>query len=98
MADNIKKMEYPEADQMIQVLKDAVQQLQAIIGEADGIANALEGGAMLGDAGEAFADGIRTKLVGAINKLIDGYEDGARYVAMERDDMMTAEKKSAALF
>jgi uncharacterized protein YukE len=98
MADNIKKMVYPEADQMVQVLKDAVQELQNIVADLEGIAGTLESGAMLGDAGEAFAEGIRNKLINAINKLIDGYEDGARYVAMERDDMMTAEKKSAALF
>jgi len=98
MADNIKKMEYPEADQMVQTLKEAVEQLRDIISEVDGIASAFEGGALLGDAGEAFSNGIRTKLISAINNLIDGYEDGARYVAMERDDMMTAEKKSAALF
>ena len=98
MADNIKKMEYPEADQMVQVLKEAVEQLRDIISEVDGIAGAFEGGALLGDAGEAFSNGIRSKLVAAINNLIDGYEDGARYVAMERDDMLTAEKKSAALF
>ena len=98
MADNIKKMVYPEADQMIQVLKEACNQLQNTITDMEGVANALEGGAMLGDAGEHMADGVRSKLISAINQLIDVFEDGARYIAMERDDMMAAEQKSAALF
>lgn len=98
MADNIRKMIYPEADQMVAVLKEAVNQLQNTVSDMEGIANALEGGAMLGDAGERFSAGIKSQLIGSINKIIDGFEDGARYVAMERDDMMTAEKQSAALF
>lgn len=98
MADNIRKMVYPEADQMIAVLKEAVNELQNTVGEMEGIANAFEGGAMLGEAGDRYAAGIRNQLIGAINKLIDGFEDGARYVGVERDDMMAAEKQSAALF
>jgi len=97
-ADNIKKMIYPEADQMIQVLGEACNQLHDTISEMEGIANALEGGALLGKAGDALASGVRQKLIIAINKLIDGFEDGARYVAMERDDMLAAEQKSAKLF
>ena len=98
MADNIKKMVYPEADQMIQVLKEACNQLHDTTSEMEGIANALEGGVLLGKAGDAFANGIRQKLIIAINQLIEGLEDGARYVGMERDDMLAAEQKSASLF
>lgn len=98
MSDNILKMEYPEADQMIATLKAACDQLRDTITDVEGIATALEGGAMQGDAGERFAEGIRGKLVSSLNNLITAFEDGARYVGMERDDMMAAEKKSAELF
>jgi hypothetical protein len=98
MADNIKKMVYPEADQMIQILTEACNQLEDTIGEMEGIANALEGGALLGKAGDALAAGVRKQLISSIKKLIDGFEDGARYIAMERDDMKAAEQKSASLF
>jgi uncharacterized protein YukE len=98
MADNIKKMVYPEAEQMVQVLKEAIAQLQNTITDMDGVANALEGGAMLGNAGEKFANAVRSKLVTNINKLVDGLEDGVRYVNMEKEDMQAAEQKSAALF
>jgi uncharacterized protein YukE len=95
---NIMKMEYAEADQMIQVLKEACDQLQDTVAEMENIAGALEGGAMLGDAGEAFAAGMRKQLIGSLNKLIDGLQDGSRYIAMERDDMKMAESKSAGQF
>jgi len=98
MADNIKKMEYQEADQMIKVLTEACNQLRETISEVESIAGALEGGALLGKAGSAMSSGIRKQLVGSINRIIEGLEDGSRYVAMERDDMMAAEQKSAKLF
>jgi hypothetical protein len=99
MADsNIKKMVYPEAEQMIKILGEACNQLQDTIGEMEGIANSLEGGALLGQAGDAMAAGIRKQLIGSINRLIEGLEDGARFVEMERQDMLAAEQKSAKLF
>ena len=98
MADNIKKMVYPEADQMIQILTESCNQLEETISEMEGIANAIEGGAILGKAGDALSAGVRKQLIGAIKQLIDGFEDGARYIAMERDDMKAAEQKSASLF
>jgi uncharacterized protein YukE len=98
MSDNIKKMDYAEADQMIKILNEACNQLRETIGEVESIAGVLEGGALLGKAGDAFANGIRKQLVGSINRLIDGLDDGAKYVAMEKEDMMAAEQKSAKLF
>lgn len=98
MADNIKKMEYQEADQMIKLLNEAVTQLRETISEVESIAGAMEGGALLGLAGAKLSSGLRKELVKSINNIIDGLEDGAKYVAMERDDMMAAEQKSAKLF
>jgi len=95
---SIKKMVYPEADQMIKILNEACNQLHDTVGEVEGIANALEGGALLGKAGDAMSNGIRKQLIGSITRLIEGLQDGARYVAMERDDMLAAEQKSAKLF
>jgi len=98
MADNIKKMIYPEADQMIKILTEACNHLHDTVGEMENIAGALEGGALLGKAGDSMAAGIRKQLIGSITRLIEGLEDGARYVGMERDDMLAAEQKSAKLF
>lgn len=98
MADNILKMEYPEAEQMVQILNEAASNYGDIVTELEGIATALEGGAMLGKAGDALAAGIRRSAVGKINELIAALTDGARYVNMEKEDMQAAEKKSAGLF
>ena len=98
MADNILKMEYPEAEQMVQVLNEACNQLQDTVSDMEGVATAMEGGALLGRAGDAFAAGIRRQLIVKINELIAALSDGARYVNMEKEDMQAAEKRSAALF
>ena len=95
---DVKKMVYPEAEQMIKILGEACNQLQDTISEMEGIANSLEGGALLGEAGDAMANGVRKQLVGSINRIIEGLEDGARFVEMERQDMLAAEQKSANLF
>jgi len=95
---DLKKMVYPEVDQMIKILGEACNQLQDTISEMEGIANSLEGGALLGQAGDAMAGGVRKQLIGSINRIIEGLEDGSRYIDMERADMRAAEEKSAKLF
>jgi uncharacterized protein YukE len=95
---DVKKMVYPEAEQMIKILGEACNQLQDTISEMEGIANSLEGGGLLGQAGDAMAAGVRKQLIGSINRIIEGLEDGSRYIAMEQADMRAAEEKSAKLF
>jgi uncharacterized protein YukE len=91
-------MEYGAAEDMEQRLNSAVAELQELITDMENIANAMEQGDLLGAAGEAFAQGIRGPLTNGINQLIEGYQDGARYVRQEIDDMKAAESQSAALF
>jgi hypothetical protein len=95
---DIKKMIYPEVEQMIQILGESCSKLQDTISEMDGIASSLEGGVLLGQAGDALAGGIRKQLIGSINRIIEGLEDGARYLETEHADMKAAEQKSAKLF
>lgn len=98
MADNILKMVYAEADQMIALLKQTSELLQDTISEAESIAAELENGALVGDAGQRMSDGLRSQFKSAAQRLADAFSDGARYVTMERDQMMEAEQNSAKFF
>lgn len=98
MADNILKMVYAEADQMIALMKQTAELLQDTIAEADAIAAELENGTLVGEAGQRFSDGLRSQFKSATQRLADAYTDGVRYVTEERDQMMQAEANSAKLF
>jgi len=91
-------MVYATAEDMESRLNSAVAELQELITDMENIANAMEQGDLLGAAGDAFAQGIRGPLTNGINQLIEGYQDGSRYVRQEIDDMKAAESQSAGLF
>jgi uncharacterized phage infection (PIP) family protein YhgE len=91
-------MVYESAEEMETRLNNAVAGLQELISDMESIANAMEQGDLLGAAGEAFANGIRGPLTNGINSLIEGYQDGARYVRQEIEDHKSAESQSAGLF
>jgi uncharacterized protein YukE len=98
MADNVLKLVYAEADQMIALMKQTAELLQDTISEADSIAAELENGVLVGEAGQRFSDGLRSQFKSATQRLADVFTDGARYVTQERDQMMEAEANSAKLF
>ena len=92
------KLVYESGEEMEQRLNNAVAGLQELISDMESIANAMEQGDLLGAAGEAFANGIRGPLTNGINQLIEGYQDGARYMRQEIEDHKAAESQSAGLF
>lgn len=98
MADNILKMDYEEADATIDLLRAFVTIFENVEEEVEAIATALEGGALLGKAGDAFVSGIRTKAIPAIEGLREATGVAADFLSVEKEDMMAAEKASAALF
>ncbi len=95
---DVLKMDYPQAEEMIQIMMQAANQLEDISAEMQSIAQVLENGALLGDAGDAFSMALRSRLVPAIGRLRDGIAEGADYVRTEKEDMEEAERRSAGLF
>jgi hypothetical protein len=89
---------YQTGHEMVERLNSAVAGLQELVSDMESIANAMEQGDLLGAAGEAFANGIRGPLTNGINSLIEGYQDGSRYMQQEIDDHEAAESQSAGLF
>lgn len=98
MAGNVTKMVYAEAEKMVQILHTGAEQLQETIDEMGKLADKLEAGALLGNAGEAFAAAIRSNLNASINRLADALKDQSDYVQTEIYDMQQAESKASQLF
>ena len=98
MTDEIK-MEYALMDEMKSTFKQGEEQLQDTLSEMQNLASMLEDGALLGDAGTAFTEAIRSKLSPAIQRLVTKFSDMQKDIQYNVDQMrQAAEEKSASLF
>lgn len=98
MAGSVTKMVYSEAEKMVEILHTGSESLQETIDVLGQIADKLEQGALLGEAGDAFAAGIRRSLVPAVDRLSDKIKERSDYVQTEIYDMKEAERRSQQLF
>jgi len=94
MSDQIK-MNYPQVEEMIAALKKVASQLRDTQTALDGIAKTIDGGALLGSAGETFSTGIRSQLHSAIDRLAQKLEERATFVANEEAKLKAAIGDSA---
>ncbi len=91
------RMNYGTMEEMAKAFSQAKQQLDDTATEMEKIAKAMEDGALLGTAGEAFRDGLRTKLMKRIKvfsdkmKELEGDIKGA--VSATRDGVSTAQSR-----
>jgi uncharacterized protein YukE len=92
------KMVYEEAEEMIQRLFSAAQQLEETITEVQSIADVVDNGALQGQTGDALANQLRQTLCNSIQALSDRIMDAARYIRTEKEDMQEAERQSSGLF
>jgi len=97
MQDEIK-MEYPLMEEMKRTFQAGREQLQETLTELNSIADKLEGGALLGDAGSAFSEAIRGALTAAVNKLNDKFEELEGDIQYAVDQMRQAEEKAKSSF
>lgn len=97
MPDKIK-MEYPLMEAMAKSFNEGSQQLQGTGKSMAKIADDMEGGALKGDGGSAFADAIRSKLVPAINKLDAKFKELQGDILKAMQDMQSADKESKSQF
>jgi WXG100 family type VII secretion target len=92
------KMEYPLMEEMKRTFQQGREQLQDTASELKGIADKLEGGALLGDAGAAFSDAVRSTLMMSVQKLSDKFEELEGDIQYAVDQMRQAEEKAKASF
>ena len=91
------KMNYDSMENMEKAFNQANQQVTQSISEMEKIAKTLEDGALLGSAGDALKDAIRSKLITRMKVIADnlhtleGDINGA--VAATRDGVSTAQSR-----
>ncbi|MEZ4726294.1 MAG: WXG100 family type VII secretion target [Caldilineaceae bacterium] len=97
MADKIK-LDYRLAEEMIQTFRKGQQQLQQTMQEMQGLANTLEGGALLGRGGDAFKDAIKSKLCKSIANLDAKFKELEGDVKKAVQYMQEADRESQGKF
>jgi hypothetical protein len=90
-------MVYAEAEKMVEILHTGAEQLRESIDELGKLADRLEAGALLGNAGDAFATAIRSQLCGAVDRLAEALKEQSDYIQTEIYDMQQAEAKAQQL-
>jgi len=92
------KMDYPLMDEMKKTFQAGREQLQETLTELKAIADKLEGGALLGDAGESFSESVRGVLMGAVHRLSDKFEELEGDIQVAVDKMRQAEEQAKTSF
>jgi WXG100 family type VII secretion target len=91
------KMEYAKMEDMAKAFQKGAEQLKETKSQMQGVANTLKDGALLGQGGSAFADAITGKLVPAINKLEQKFQELQKDVVGAMNDMKQADSTSKGL-
>ena len=97
MAETIK-MEYAEMEDMERVFKAGVEQLNEVYRSMQKIANVMESGALVGMAGDAMCESIRTGLCPAVKRLSDKYVELSGDIRGAMSDIEIADDKSKLMF
>ena len=97
MADKIK-LNYPQMEEMAQYLKHVQQRLMQTTQLARKAAQEMQGGALVGDAGEAFANALNTAFVPAVTKLSQKFGEEADDIKKAMQDMQSEDRKAGSAF
>jgi WXG100 family type VII secretion target len=92
------KLVYQTAEDMIQTFAKGKEQLEKTNQVMKGIAQQLNGGALLGQGGEAFEDAIQGKLCPAIDRLTNKFEELMGDVKKAIEYMQEADRTSQGKF
>jgi WXG100 family type VII secretion target len=98
MAKDVIKMDYGDMQEMAKTFQQSSQQLRETINEMKGIAETLEGGALLGRGGQAFVGAINGKLNKSIQKLDQKILELQKDVLNAMKDMQQADTTSKGMF
>lgn len=84
------RMNYPKMEAMANQFGQGSEQLKSTKKAMTDVAATLEGGALLGQAGQEFAEGIRNRLCPSIEKL------DQKFLELQKDVKEAMEKMKAA--
>lgn len=97
MADLIQ-MNYGMMQEMSQKCKETAQLLSETMRELSQLAEQLDGGVLVGRAGNALSDGIRGRFVPSINRLQDKFNEIAGDLMGAMSDLQSSDSKSSKYF
>jgi WXG100 family type VII secretion target len=97
MSDKIK-LNYPQMQEMAKHLKGVQTRLLQTNRFAKTVANDMQGGALVGDAGEAFATALSNTFIPAVNKFAEKFKEIADDIEKAISDMQSADKDAGAQF
>ena len=95
MANDEIKLDYGKAAKMASAFKKGKEELDGIKTAMTKIASDLEGGAMLGDGGQAYVHAIREVFLKNLDKFIQKIEEEAADVHNAIKDMQAADSSAA---
>ena len=98
MATDTLKMNYAQMSQMQRILQNAASEVQGLSGDVKNIASTLEGGALLGQAGQALGDKLKGRLVHSLDGLGSKYTELAGSIGGAMADMQQADQGSTGGF
>ena len=95
MANDEIKLDYGKAGKMASSFTKGKEELEGIKQAMTKIASDLEGGAMLGDGGQAYVHAIREVFLKNLDKFISKIEEEAADVNNAIKDMQAADSSAA---
>lgn len=97
MADKIR-LNYPQMEEMAQHMKAVSQRLLQTTRLARSAAQEMQNGALVGDAGEAFANALNTAFVPGVTKLSQKFSEVSDDIKKAVQDMQAADKRAGSEF
>lgn len=97
MADKIQ-MDYEAVQQMAQLSKQSADELEEMVGSLKAIVDQLEGGALIGRAGRSLSDGIGERLVPAVSRLKQKFDEISLDLLGALTDLRDSDSQAGGLF
>jgi WXG100 family type VII secretion target len=91
-------MDYGLMDDMARVFDESAQTLEDVQKQVGSMAQELQDGGLLGQAGEAFADALSTRLAPAIARLQDKFTELRQDIVAAKQDMVDADRTSVGYY
>ncbi|MBI9044776.1 MAG: WXG100 family type VII secretion target [Anaerolineaceae bacterium] len=92
------RMEYQAIEEMMNLCNSVAGSLEDTAQKMKGVASTFEGGAFVGQGGEAFTEAIRTGLIPAIGKLEDKMHEIVGDLQGALTDLRDEDAQSAGRF
>jgi len=89
---------YEDLAQLSQLLQQGAQQLEETARAAQQVAQILEQGGLLGQAGDIFASNLQSRLVPRTMRLSHKFTELSKDVSGAMSDMSSEDQKDAGLF